>query len=377
VRKTFKYNIRANKQTIQNMERVLELCRVLYNLCLEQRILLYRQYKKQIYYYDQLKQITELKVVYPEFRDIPSQAAQNVARRLDRAFVAFFRRRESKQSRAGFPRFKGRGRVNSLTFPNRCGWNIQNDALFINNIGRFRLRQHRYVEGVIKTLTIKKSLTGKWYAYFSCDHVPLKLLSTTNKSVGVDVGCESFLTSSDGKRINNPRFLKKSQNKLAKMQRLMARKHKGSNNRAKARLLVAKTYEKISNQRRDFHFKAANLLVKENDTICIEKMNSWTSSRSMNKSMRDVAWFDFFSKLHFKAEEAGREVIEVPAAGTSQLCSRCGARAPKNLSVRVHDCPNCGLVIDRDWNSAINILKLGQGLPQVTPMERLRIALEK
>jgi putative transposase len=377
MRRTFKYNIRANKQTIENLERILELCRVLYNLGLEQRILMWKQWRKQISWYDQNRQLGDLKKEFLEFKDVPSQAAYDVMHRLDLAYRAFFRRLREKSGAAGFPRFRGKNRVSSLTLSNQEGWNIQGGYLIIGKIGRFRLKQHRPINGLVKTLTIKKSPTGKWYACFSCDYVPLKLLPSTNKSIGVDVGCESFLTNSDGGKIGNPRFLKKSHNKLSKMQHLMSRKHRNSNNRRKTRLLSAGVYEKISNQRRDFHFKAANLLVKENDAICIEKMSSWTSSRPLNKSMRDVAWFDFFNKLRFKAEEAGREVIEVPAAGTSQLCSRCGANVPKNLSVRVHDCPNCGLIIDRDWNSAINILKLGQGLPKVTPAERLEIALEK
>ena len=211
-------------------------------------------------------------------------------------------------------------------------------------------------------VTITKTLTNKWFVCFSCDNVPQKLLPKMNKSIGIDVGCESFLTTSDGVKIANPRFLKQSEEKLKRQQSALSRKKKGSNRRKKAKLLVAKTHEKIANQRRDFQFKVVNLLVKNHDTICIEDLKSWNSFRSMNKSMRDVSWFQFFNILLFKAAEAGREVIKVPAGRTSQICSSCGKEVPKDLSVRTHNCPYCHLVIDRDVNAALNILRLGMSL---------------
>jgi putative transposase len=182
--------------------------------------------------------------------------------------------------------------------------------------------------------------------------------------VGIDVGCESFLTMSDGTKVGNPRFFKKSQDVLAMRQQRLSRRVKGSQRRDKARVLVAKAHEKISNQRRDFHFKLANQLLKYYGTICIEKMNSWNSTTALNRSMRDVAWFGFFDILRFKAECASREVIEVPAKNTSQMCSQCGQLVPKDLSVRIHSCPHCGFVLDRDINAARNILRLGQSLQE-------------
>jgi putative transposase len=161
-------------------------------------------------------------------------------------------------------------------------------------------------------------------------------------------------------KIGNPRFFKKSQDILAMRQQRLSKRVKGSHRRDKARVLVAKAHEKISNQRRDFHFKVANQLVRFYDTICIERMDAWDSTTPLNRSMRDAAWFGFFDILRWKAECAARVVIEVPARDTSQLCSRCGARVPKDLSVRIHSCPSCGLSIDRDINAALNILRLGQ-----------------
>jgi putative transposase len=191
--------------------------------------------------------------------------------------------------------------------------------------------------------------------------VPIKPLPKTDKAIGIDMGVESFLTDSNNRKIDNPCFFKKSGDILKTRQQRLSRKVKSSHHRNKARVLVAKIHEKIFNQRRDFHFKTANQLLKENDTIYIEKLNSWNAFRNLNRSMRDVAWFNFFSILKAKAEEAGRQIVEVPAKNTSQICSSCGAIVSKGLETRIHNC-SCGLNIDRDFNSALNILRLGQSL---------------
>lgn len=362
MQRTFKYNIRAGKQTLNNATRIIDLCRTLYNVCLEQRILVWKYRRKSVSCFDQINQLPELKRAFPEFKDIPSQSAQDVIERLDKAFKGFFRRLKDKSGKAGFPRFKGIDRYNSFTLK-QCGWKILDKRyLIIPKIGRFKMKLSRPIEGDIKTVTIRKSFTGKWYVCFSCDNVQLKPLPKTGKTIGIDVGCESFLTDSDGNKIENPRFLKKTEDILARRQQSLVTKKRGSNNRYKAKILVAKAHEKIRNQRQDFHFKVANQLVSKNDKICIEKLHNWKTFRPLNKSMRDVAWWNFFNILRFKAEEAGKEVVEVPARNTSQLCSGCGKSVPKTLDVRVHNCPSCKLCIDRDHNSAINIHRFGTNL---------------
>jgi putative transposase len=198
---------------------------------------------------------------------------------------------------------------------------------------------------------------------FSCNHVPEKPLPKTGNAIGIDVGLESFLTTSEGTKIGNPRHFSNAKARLVMRQRRLSRRAKGSKRREKARVLVAKAYEKIANQRRDFHFKVAKQFVKVYDTICIEDMNSWNGfNHGLTREMRDAAWFGFFDVLSFKAAEAGKTIIRVPAKDTSQLCSRCGARVPKDLSIRIHSCPYCGLTIDRDFNAALNILRAGQAL---------------
>lgn len=367
MQKSFKYRIQSNPHTIQQAEHWLDLCRHLYNTALNQRITIYKQNKGSISKFDQMKQLPELKVAFPEYREIGSQALQGVIERLDKAYQGFFRRVKNSNGKAGFPRFKSRDRYDSFTLK-QAGWMLDGKYLSIRNVGRFKLRLSRPIDGDIKTVTIRRSSTDKWYATFSCDNVSLKPLPKTGRMIGIDVGCESFLTTSEGERIENPRFFKKSQDILTMRQQRLSHRVKGSHRRQKSRILVAKAYERIRNQRRDFHFKVANQLLKENDTICIEKLNSWNSHRSLNRSMRDVAWFEFFDILHFKAAEAGREVVKVPAKDTTQLCSQCGSRVPKDLSVRVHSCPHCGLTIDRDFNSALNILKLGQSFQVPSPV---------
>lgn len=362
MRKCFKYRLKSNQETLRKTENWLSLCRQLYNDCLYERIITYKETKKSISQFQQKKKLPQLKKLYPQFREVNSQTLQDVIERLDRAFQGFFRRLKTRQNKAGFPRFKGKNRYDSFTLK-QTGWklNLEEQTLEIKNLGKFKLIYHRPLEGTIKTITIRKTSTNKWFATFSCDNVPQKILPKIGKEIAIDVGCQSFLTTSGGEKIDNPRFFKKSEQILAMRQQRLSRRVKGSNRKNKARLLIAKIQEKIAEQRKDFHFKVANKLVKENDTIYIEKFNSFNSFRKLNKSMRDVGWFQFFSILKAKAEEAGRQIVEVPAKKTSQICSQCGAEVPKALSVRIHKC-SCGFKIDRDWNAALNILRLGTSL---------------
>jgi len=281
-----------------------------------------------------------------------------VIKRLAFAYDAFFRRIK-RNEKPGFPRFKGKNRYDSFTL-RQTGWKLNGRYLVIRNIGTFKLRLSRLIEGNIKTVTIRRNSTSKWYVSFACENVPTKTLPESQSIIGIDVGLENFATLSNSSTIENPRYFKNGHDILRKRQQSLSRKVKGSNRRNKARILVAKAHEKVKNQRRDFRYKTATTLLREYGTVCIEDMKSWNGFKNLNKSMRDASWFEFFNILCFKAEDAGRTVIKVPARGTSQLCSQCGARVPKDLSVRIHSCPHCGLTIHRDYNSALNILQAGQ-----------------
>ena len=373
MRKSYKFRAYLNTEAENNTLEVLELCRQVYNLCLEQRRDTYKNLLKSVSSYTQLKQLPELKETFPDFKRVPSQSLQDVVERLDKAFQSFFRRIKSGDT-PGYPRFKGFGRYDSLTLK-QAGWELEGSKLVVKKLGTFKVRFHRTIpkSAKIKTITIRKSITNKWYVCFSCDNVPAKVLPKSKKVVAFDVGCESFLTDSNGLKVENPRYLKASQDRLALLQQKLFKQTKGTKARLKTRNRLAKVHEKISNQRLDFHHKVAKHYVDTYGKIIHEKLKSWNSFRSLNKSMRDVAWFQFFNILHCKAEEAGREVIEVNPKNTSQVCSQCGTLVKKDLSVRVHSCPHCNCSLDRDFNSALNILRLGTSLKgtSLTPVSSL------
>jgi len=365
--KNFKYRIYSNQAATQKLESWLSFCRHLYNLALEQRIIAYKIHRKSISKFEQMRQVTQLRQVFPEYNDINASVLSNIIKRLDRAYEAFFRRIRAGE-KAGFPRFKSIDRYDSITFRTN-GWKVKGKYLDITKVGRFKIKLSRPIEGKIKEVTLKRSAGNKWFVLFSCEDVSANPLPKTNQEIGIDMGCESFLTDSNNHKVENPRFFNKSQDILKKHQQALARKVRGSNRRKKQKIVLAKTYEKISNQRRDFHYKTANELLKKYDVIYIEKLKSWNSFRALNKSMRDVSWFRFFKILACKAEGAGKTIIEVPAKNTSQMCSACGKIVPKELKDRIHSC-SCGLVIGRDYNAALNIYRLGQSLRTASPLIR-------
>lgn len=362
MKKTYKFRAYINQTTEKQTNIVLELCRQVYNLCLSQRIDSYKNFRKSVSCYTQIKQLPELKQAYPEFKQIPSQSLQDVIERLDKAYQNFFGRIKKGQT-PGFPRFKSFGRYDSITLK-QAGWVLKNNILTIKKLGGFKLKLHRQIPGAakIKTITIRRSTSNKWYVCFSCDNIIPNVLKPINKAIGIDVGCESFLTDSNGLKIENPRWLNKSTERLTKLQQKLSKQVKGSGMRNRTKLLLSKVHEKVGNQRLDFHHKVAKHYVDNYDTICHEKMNAFTSFTKLTRSMRDVAWFQFFNILNVKAEEAGRLIIKVPAKNTSQMCSGCGGIVSKTLDVRVHNCPHCNCSLDRDFNSALNILRFGTNL---------------
>jgi len=361
MRKTYLYRAKINKKTEANCNQWLEICRTLYNLALEQRIDAYKKYGKSISCISQQNQLVELKEAFPEFKVVGSQVLQDVIERLDRAYKAFFLRIKQRNGKAGFPRFKSKNRYDSFTLK-QAGWKLEGKYLYIKNIGRLKLFLSKPILGDIKTVTIRRSSSGKWFVSFSCDNVPVRKFASTNTSIGIDVGIKSFCVDSDGNQIENPKYLKKSLKLLRKRQRSLSRKVRGSNRRYDARLLVAKCHEKVSNQRKDFLHKVANSYIKNNQTIYIEEINikGMMRNRHLSRSIADSSWGMFFNFLLYKAEEADRVVVKVTPNGTSQICSGCGEKVPKSLSVRVHQCPFCNLVLDRDHNASLNILRVGQ-----------------
>lgn len=350
----------------------MDLLRELYNAALQERRDAYRSTGKSPSNYDQQKSLIEVRAVRPEFAAIHTHLLQDALTRLDRAFAAFFRRCREGDT-PGYPRFKGRYRYDSFTFKDAANGNgvkliACEKRLRISGIGKVKIRLHRPYEGRLKQVTVSLDSDGHWYAAFVCDDVPVRPLPPTGRAVGIDLGIAAFATLSDGSApVANPHLLEQAQANVARAQRRVSKGKRGSKRRRKAVRLLAKRHAKVRNARRDFHHKTARSLVRVYDSIAIEDLNVKGLARGMlARSVSDVGWAQFTKILAAKAEEAGRELIVVNPAGTSQQCSACGAMVHKNLSVRVHRCP-CGYVADRDENAARNVHRLGQSRRRGAP----------
>lgn len=333
----------------------------------------WRQWRKSLTNYDQQRELPNLKKEYPEFRRVNGQVLYDVVNKLDTAFKAFFGRMKRGET-PGFPRFKNRDRYHSFTL-SQNGWKLEGRNLYVTNIGRFKLFLSMPIQGRIKTVTVSRNSTGKWFVSFSCDDVPVTILPEAEKpEVGIDVGLTSFLTDSEGNKVDNPKFFRESGKELRRRQRSLARKKRGSNRRARARQRVALLHEKIANQRKDFINKVALVYLIIYQSIYVEKLQiqNMVKNRHLSKSISDASWGMFFQILKVKAEGAGRRVVEVNPRNTSQDCSGCGAYVPKKLSVRLHRCPACGLVMDRDENSAMNLVLRGRADPANGKLEVTR-----
>ncbi len=371
IKKTYKYRLYPTKNQKEILKNHLSLCRGLYNYFLEQRRELYDKNEQAISCYDQIKEIPELKREKPELKKVYSQTLQDVARRLDKAFRGFFRRvkankKGKKKTKPGYPRFKGYWRYDSFTYPQsgfelEKGMKEKNNRLNLAKIGSLKIKLHRPIKGNIKTLLIKRTRTNKWYACFSAEiNKELSKKKEIKQAVGIDVGLNSFLTTNQGEKINNPRYLEKSERKLSRVQRWHSRKKQKSNNRRKSRLRIAKLHEKISNQRKDFLHKLSRKLVSKFQLVAFEELNikGMIKNKYLSRSISDASWAKLLQYILYKAEEAGIRTEGVNPKNTSQKCSGCGEIVKKSLSQRIHKRPNCGLTIDRDVNAARNILKL-------------------
>jgi putative transposase len=359
MRKMFQYRMYPTKKQIHTLNETLEECRWLYNHLLENRKSAYEQTGKGLSCYEQQSTYPILKQERPSLNTVHSQVLQNVAVRIDLAFKAFFRRRKAGE-KPGYPRFKGHGRYDSFTYP-QSGFKLDAQGkLYASGIGHIKIILHRPLKGKIKTLTIHKSSTGKWYASFSVECEPERLPDTPEQ-VGIDVGLKAFATLSDGTEIANPRFFRKEEQALAKVQRKHSKLAKGTSERRKHRKAVARVHERISFRRNNFTHQASRKIVNAYGVIAVEDLhvNRMTHNHCLAKSIADASWSAFFAQLDAKAEEAGRQFIKVNPAYTSQDCSRCHHRQKMPLSERTYHCPCCLLVIDRDLNAALNIRGLG------------------
>jgi putative transposase len=363
VKKSYKYRLYPSRTIENKMKNTLEICRQVYNEMLEINQATYDVTHKGLTRFDMNKCINH--GIDADISQVHSQVLQNVNDRIAKAYANFFRRMKERQKgrnvKVGYPRFKKRYR--SFTYP-QSGFSLEGNKLSLSKIGIMNVRigkKQNKVAGNVKTLTIKREPSGKWFAIFSCTDVPAEKMKPNRKKIGIDVGLEYFATLSNGKQIDNPRFLIESERRLKILQRRLSRKKLHGNNRNKSRHRVALIHEHISNQRHDFHHQLSHNLIAGYGTIAIEKLNIKSMIRHpyLAKHISDASWGQFARMLKCKAESAGRIVRAVDPKGTSQICSQCGNKVPKTLAQRWHRCPYCGASMHRDLNSAKEILTRG------------------
>lgn len=378
-RKAFKYRIYPTKAQITNLENQFSMCRHLYNHALGERKNTYEQTGGTITYRVQQNQLPQLKIDRPWYKGVHSQVLQDVLKRLDNGYKSFFRRVREGTQDPGFPNFKKRGQWTSITYPQYSSF--PSEQIVVPKVGTIKTVYHRQIPETaqVKTLTISKE-GCKWFACFSVVlALGIEPKRDLQNPVGIDLGLNDFLYASDGFSVPAPRYLRRSLDKLARLQRRFSKAEKRSAKWYKLLGAIQKCHYKIRCQRSDFLHKLANHLLAKSDVICHENLNVKGMSRrpkpvpgengrflpngaaakgGLNKSINDAGWYQFLLLLRYKAVELGKQVIAVAAHYTSQKCSCCGQIVKKSLSVRTHKC-SCGFVANRDHNAALNILALG------------------
>ncbi len=371
----YQYRLHLTKAQQRLLEQQLEECRRVYNQTLAIRRSAWQQRQETLKLYDTQAMLPDWKAERKTLKLVHSQVLQNVQVRVDLAFQAFFRRLKQRADAPAYPRFKGFGRYDSMTYPQYGnGARLEGNRLFLSRIGTLLLNLHRPVEGRIKTVTLRTSSTGKWFVAFAVDKTCEQGADLPEAAVGVDVGLEKFATLSTGETIDNPRFFRADEHDLKRAQRRLSEQPKGTPERVKRRKIVARIHERVAARRKNFAHQESRKLVNHFGVIIFEDLSitRMIKNHCLAKSIADAAWNQLATYTQYKAEDAGAAYIEIDPRGTSQRCSRCGAVVMKSLSIRVHQCPHCGLEIDRDLNAAYNILRLGlqsQGLrPQEAPV---------
>lgn len=348
------------------MKSLLETHRGLYNSALAQRKHCYEAEQKTVTYGEQSARLKVARKDDEALSLANFSSCQRTLKRLDRAFQAFFRRVKTGE-KVGYPRFRGSGRFDSVDFTIGDGAKLTKDGKArFQNVGDVKLKMHRPVEGTIKTATFQLH-AGHWYVVFVCEVERVVSNPAENPIIGIDLGLKSFLVTSEGESVDTPKLYRKSQAKLRRSQRAVARKKRGGANRCKAVKTLAKIHAHVANQRKDFHHKIALDLVRRYGVIVHEHLSVKCMVRSLNlaKSTHDAGWAGFLNILKMKAESAAVQVIGVNPRHTTQACSRCSClpTTPIGLSVRVYTCEHCHFTLDRDWNAAINIRNRAGILP--------------
>jgi putative transposase len=389
LRRSYKFLLRPTSKQVATLEACLEDTRQLYNAALEERREAWRMGRRQVTFYSQDAQLKEIRRADPErYGQWSFNCERAAVKRLDRAFREFFRRIKAGE-KPGYPRFKGRGRWDSIEWTEGDGakWDSVPHPtvtrIYLKGIGHVKVHQHRGIKGRVKAITVKRE-GRRWYVAVFCDDVPTEPLPVTGVRVGIDMGIASFLTASDGGCVANPRHLSASAGRLAAAQRDVARKKRGSKRRKKAVAQVAGLHGKVRRARLDYAHKTALTLVRDYDVIVHEALqvanmtrrpkprpvgdgtyepNGAAAKAGLNKSILDAGWGVFLDVLRAKAEWAGRAIVEVSPRHTSQRCAECGHVAAGNRVTQAEfRCLACGHAAHADVNAAINILRAGLAL---------------
>ncbi|MDY7005024.1 MAG: transposase [Cyanobacteriota bacterium] len=377
MRTAYQYKLRPNKQQIATIEMWLELLRRQYNYRLGERfswwsenrcpvnacplVMPIPQLRDNPNYYSQKRDLVNTKDKFPDYKLIHSQVLQDCIKRVKLAFDRWLTADQSGY-KLGRPRFKGKGRYRSFTYPQIKQDCIQENKINLPKIGKIKFIQHRPLPlgFQIKTVTISRKADG-YYVTLSLEDKSVPALScevepTLKNTLGIDMGLKEFLVTSEGESVPIPQYYRKCQQRLKTLQKRLSRKKKGSKRWLKALLAVAKQHKKVADKRKDFHFKTANELLLKAEVIAHENLNiKGLAKTRLSKSINDAGWGQFLTILTVKAENAGQKTIAMNPKNTSQDCSNCGEKVDKELNIRTHSCPHCGIVIDRDVNAAINI----------------------